>query len=117
MKLYNTKEISELLRVSTNTVKNLLKDNKLKGAKVGKEWRISEKNLNDFLNIEDDTQQDNKDNYKDIDIDSYNIIELIKTINDYEDKQDLKNKIIKLSKEFNYNPSDKNINRIIKRFF
>lgn len=48
--LLKAKEAANVLRVSLPTLYKLIKQGKLKGRKVGKEWRISQYNLNKFLN-------------------------------------------------------------------
>lgn len=42
-------EASELLQVSSNTVRKLLKEGKLPGKKVGREWRFSKEALIEWL--------------------------------------------------------------------
>jgi excisionase family DNA binding protein len=48
-KVYTAKEAAEILRVSRETVQRYLYTGQLKGAKVGKCWRITEAALNDLL--------------------------------------------------------------------
>lgn len=49
MKVYTIEEIVELLHVTRRTVYTYIKEGKLKAAKIGKYWRVTEKNLEDFL--------------------------------------------------------------------
>ena len=48
-KVYTANEAAEILRVSRETVQRYLYTGQLKGAKVGKCWRITEAALNDLL--------------------------------------------------------------------
>jgi len=48
--IYTVDEVTKILRLKNRrTVQNWLKDGKLKGFKAGKEWRITESALNDFI--------------------------------------------------------------------
>lgn len=44
------REVSDLLRVSTQTVRRWIKEGKLPAYKVGRAWRIEETDLNRWLN-------------------------------------------------------------------
>jgi excisionase family DNA binding protein len=44
------KELAETLRVNIMTIYRYIKANKLKAYKIGKEFRIDEKEFNNFLN-------------------------------------------------------------------
>ena len=48
-KLFTLKETAKILRVSERTVMRYLKSGKLKASKLG-QWRISQKDLEEFLN-------------------------------------------------------------------
>lgn len=48
-KLLTLKETAKILRVSERTIMRYLKSGKLKASKIG-QWRIKEKNLEEFLN-------------------------------------------------------------------
>lgn len=48
--LYTAQEVAGILRVSYMTVVAMLRQGKLKGFRVGREWRISEKELKNYLN-------------------------------------------------------------------
>lgn len=52
IKLYDLKEVSEILNVTERTVLTYLYDGKLKGQKIKRKWRVSEQNLKNFLNGE-----------------------------------------------------------------
>lgn len=47
--LYTVDEVAEMLRVTTKTIYLHLKEGKLKGSKVGRYWRISKSQIDDFL--------------------------------------------------------------------
>ncbi len=53
-KFYTTVEVAELLKVTRLTVTNWIKAGKLKAAKIGTSWRITESDLKQF--IEDRTK-------------------------------------------------------------
>lgn len=48
--LYSPEDVAKILRVSRRSIYNYIKSGKLKAVKIGKEWRITEKNLIDFTN-------------------------------------------------------------------
>lgn len=50
IKVYNLKEISELLKVSKRTLLDYIKDEKLKATKIGGKWIVSHANLTNFIN-------------------------------------------------------------------
>ena len=50
IKVYTLDEIAAILHVTRRTVYTYVKEGKLKAVKVGKYWRVTEKNLEDFLN-------------------------------------------------------------------
>ena len=47
---YLVEELAEKLRVSTMTIYRYIKAKKIKAYKIGKEFRIDEKEFNSFLN-------------------------------------------------------------------
>lgn len=49
LKVYTIEEVVELLHVTRRTVYSYIKEGKLKAVKIGKYWRVTEKNLEDFL--------------------------------------------------------------------
>lgn len=49
MKLYTIKEVSEILQIDPETVRNYIRDNKLIAYKVGREWRIKQEELITFV--------------------------------------------------------------------
>lgn len=51
MKAYTVQQAAEILQVCPDTVKNEIRRNRLKGIKVGSEWRISEQALADYMGL------------------------------------------------------------------
>ena len=49
-KLYTVQEASEVFGVSPLTLGRWLREGKLVGTKIGKQWRITETDLQDFIN-------------------------------------------------------------------
>lgn len=52
IKLYTLHDLQPILGVTYRTLQNYIKDGKLKGAKIGGKWRVTEENLRKFLNGE-----------------------------------------------------------------
>lgn len=48
----NVEETADLLRVSTQTVYNMIKSGRLKGTKFGREWRFLRKNLESLIQLD-----------------------------------------------------------------
>lgn len=49
MKLYNLKEVAEILKVSRQSVYNYIGAGKLKASKLNRQYRVSEAQLKEFL--------------------------------------------------------------------
>jgi len=49
IKLYNTKEASEMLDVTELTIRNYFNSGKMKGQKIGGNMYFTEKNIKEFL--------------------------------------------------------------------
>jgi len=47
--LYTPAEVAEYLKIAEKTVKDFLRNGRLKGVKVGKEWRIKASALKDYV--------------------------------------------------------------------
>lgn len=47
--LYTPIEVAERLKVSVDTIKRLIKNGKLSATKIGGQWRISEDQLNEYI--------------------------------------------------------------------
>jgi excisionase family DNA binding protein len=50
---YTSKELSGILKVSLETIRKKLRNNEIKGVKVGSKWRISKSSLNNYMLSED----------------------------------------------------------------
>lgn len=50
---YTVKDIAELLNVSEKTIRNILKQGKLKGKKVGVKWVTTKKMLDEYIEGKD----------------------------------------------------------------
>lgn len=48
-KLLNVKEVQEQLGISESTMFRLIRNKKLTGFKVGREWRFEESDIQDFI--------------------------------------------------------------------
>jgi len=49
VKIFTVEEVSEILKVTTLTLRRYLRSGELKGSKIGGQWRISQEQINDFL--------------------------------------------------------------------
>ncbi|TVP95176.1 MAG: DNA-binding protein [Acholeplasmatales bacterium] len=49
LKLYTIEEVTKILKVTQRTVYNYIKSGELKAIKVGKNWRVKHKDLEQFL--------------------------------------------------------------------
>lgn len=49
MEFYTPSELSEILKVSEDLIRRLLRKGELKGIKIGKYWRVKEKYLEEYL--------------------------------------------------------------------
>ncbi len=49
IKVYTLQEIADILKVSRQTIYNYLRANKLRATKYGKEYRVLEEDLKEFL--------------------------------------------------------------------
>lgn len=50
MKYYTAEEVADILKLQLSTIRNYLAQGKMKGAKIGKSWRITEEDLKEFIN-------------------------------------------------------------------
>jgi excisionase family DNA binding protein len=46
---FTVKEVAGMLKVSENTIRTYIEENKLKAFKVGNKWRISEEDFKKFI--------------------------------------------------------------------
>jgi len=59
LKLYEVKELSQLLAIQERTVRKLFRDGTLKGRKLAKKWYITEESLKDYFSqVEPDSQSE-----------------------------------------------------------
>lgn len=49
LKIYTMDEAAETLKLAKSTLYRYLQSGKLKGAKIGRDWRFTEEQLKDFL--------------------------------------------------------------------
>ena len=50
LKLYTVKDLAAILEVTERTIMNYIAQGKLKGAKIGGKWKVSEEALTNYLN-------------------------------------------------------------------
>lgn len=48
--MYTVKEVAELLKLKLETVRTKLRKGEIKGKKLGKAWRITKENLDEYIN-------------------------------------------------------------------
>ncbi|MGX9755394.1 helix-turn-helix domain-containing protein [Clostridioides difficile] len=56
-KFYTIDQVANILEMHHKTIRKFIKDGKLKANKVGKQWRVSQEDLNSFM----DVKSENKD--------------------------------------------------------
>lgn len=49
LKIYNIKETADLLQVTTRSIYSYIKSGKLHAVKIGREWRITQKDIEKLL--------------------------------------------------------------------
>jgi len=52
--ILDVEEVADLLRVTKQTIYNMIKDGRLKAFKAGREWRFHKKDIENIINNEDD---------------------------------------------------------------
>jgi len=52
VKLYDVKEVADMLKSTEATIRVYFREGTLKGRKINGKWRVSEENLNRFINGE-----------------------------------------------------------------
>lgn len=50
IRVYTLDEVAEVLKITRRTLYAYVKEGKLKAVKIGREWRVSEAALQDFIN-------------------------------------------------------------------
>jgi len=53
IKVYTVKEVTEILKCTKRTLYDYINSGKIKAVRIGREWRITEQALADFLGIDD----------------------------------------------------------------
>ena len=48
-RLYTAQEVADALRIHKETALRLLRDGKIPGFKIGYDWRVSEEQLNEYI--------------------------------------------------------------------
>jgi len=49
-KMYSLKELEPILELSSKTLQQYIRDGRLKAVKIGNKWKVSERNLTNFMN-------------------------------------------------------------------
>ncbi|MBP3040334.1 helix-turn-helix domain-containing protein [Bacillaceae bacterium Marseille-Q3522] len=57
--MFSVEELARELNVTTRTIRNYLRDGKLKGTKIGGQWRFSKENLFEFIGHDDSYEAKN----------------------------------------------------------
>lgn len=60
IKVYTLDEVADILQLTRRTLYSYIKEGKLKAVKIGKYWRISEKNLEDFISTGTEPTEGNR---------------------------------------------------------
>lgn len=50
IRVYTLDEVAEALKITRRTLYTYVKEGKLKAVKIGREWRVSDAALQDFIN-------------------------------------------------------------------
>ena len=61
---YTVKQIAQLLELHEKTVQRYIREGKIKAQKVGKSWRISKENLDDFTGTAEDEGDESRKKMK-----------------------------------------------------
>lgn len=59
-KFYTIDQVANILEMHHKTIRKFIKDGKLKANKVGKQWRVSQEDLNNFMDVK--SENEDKDN-------------------------------------------------------
>lgn len=49
IEVYTLTELTEILQVTRRAIYNWIKDGKLKAVRIGREWRVTKENLEEFM--------------------------------------------------------------------
>jgi len=58
-KLYSVQDLSEMLPITPFTIREYFRKGKIKGNKIGKNWFVTEENLESFIEGEDAKKRKN----------------------------------------------------------
>ena len=50
MNLLTVQQVAEMLQMNEEVIRRYLRDGRIKGFKVGRDWRVKEKDLEKFIN-------------------------------------------------------------------
>lgn len=56
-KMLTIDDLCEILQLRPNTIRNYLKEGKLIGSKFGREWRVKQEDLDEFIDQNRNTSQ------------------------------------------------------------
>lgn len=96
--MLSVEQLAQELNVTTRTIRNYLKEGKIKGTKIGGQWRFSERDIYDFLGKSDDIIVKNTaiESYvKDVPQNNEGLVTLTFSLNTESDIEFVKNKILK----------------------
>ena len=96
--MLSVEQLAQELNVTTRTIRNYLKEGKIKGTKIGGQWRFSERDIYDFLGKSDDIIVKNTaiESYvKDVPHNNEGLVTLTFSLNTESDIEFVKNKILK----------------------
>ena len=51
LKMYDIKQVAEILEISPRTVSTYIKEEKIKAMKIGGKWKVREEDLKEYLGI------------------------------------------------------------------
>lgn len=55
-KFYTIEQVANILEMHHKTIRKFIKDGKLKANKVGKQWRVSQEDLNSFMDVKSENE-------------------------------------------------------------
>lgn len=63
-KLYTVDEVAETLKLDAETIRRYINSKKIRAYKIGKEWRIKESDLLEFIERQSNISKEDKQNDK-----------------------------------------------------
>ncbi|OJG80873.1 excisionase family DNA binding domain-containing protein [Enterococcus ratti] len=102
---YSVQELAEQLGVTTRSIRNYLREGKLKGTKVGGKWKFSEQNLFDFLYGGKENAVIKEE--KQLAFDAPVILKFSFVVNDFHKMNELKEKILNYHLDVYANKKDR----------